>query len=113
MSSLRLFHKEEVVGKTVIDSTGKVTGKVKDVVFSLDGPVILVVEKKDGSEMQVSLAMVAGLSEFVVTKNEGLVTPPSTGATSGTGTEGRSCKFCGIGIPSGSIYCPSCGKSQT
>lgn len=112
MSSLRLFHKEDVVGKTVIDSTGLTTGIVKDVMFNLNSVVILVVEKKDGTEMQVPLSKVVGLSEFVVTGSESLAQPASLGGASFTSASGYQCKFCGHEMSPTSVYCPSCGKSQ-
>jgi sporulation protein YlmC with PRC-barrel domain len=112
MSSLHLFRKEDVVGKTVIDSTGVTTGTVKDVMFNLNSVVILVVEKKDGTEMQVPLSKVVGLSEFVVTKNETVPQPTSLGGASLTGTGGYRCKFCGHEMSPASVYCPSCGKAQ-
>lgn len=113
MSSSRLFHKEEVTGKTVIDSTGQVTGKVKDVMFNLDGAVILLVEKKDGSEMQLPLSKVTGVSEFVVTKSESLPQPRSLSPGSSTGAGVQLCKFCRHEMSSASVYCPNCGKSQS
>jgi sporulation protein YlmC with PRC-barrel domain len=111
MSSSRLFHKEEIAGKTVIDSTGRVTGKVKDVMFSLDGGVILVVEKKDGAEVQVPLSKVVGVSEFVVTRSEALPEQASLGIPPGSAGRGD-CKFCGHEMGSSTVYCPACGKSQ-
>jgi sporulation protein YlmC with PRC-barrel domain len=112
MSSLRLFHKEDVVGKTVIDSTGQTSGMVKDVMFSLNSVVILVVEKKDGTEMQLPLSKVVGLSEFVVTRSESPSQPTSAGGTSFASTSGHQCKFCGHEMLPASLYCPSCGKAQ-
>jgi sporulation protein YlmC with PRC-barrel domain len=113
MSSSRLFHKEDVTGKTVIDSTGQVTGKVKDVMFALDGTVILLVEKKDGTEIQLPLSKVTGVSEFVVTRSESLPQSRSLSPGSSTGAGAQLCKFCGHEISSASVYCPSCGKSQS
>ena len=46
MSSGKFLHREEIVGKTVIDSSGVVTGKVKDIVFNLDAVVQLVIERQ-------------------------------------------------------------------
>ena len=112
MSSLRLFHKEDVVGKTVIDSAGLTVGKVKDVMFNLNSVVILVVEKKDGTEMQVPLSKIVGLSEFVVTRSESLPQPASLAGASLTGMGGYQCKFCGHEMSPANIYCPSCGKAQ-
>lgn len=107
LPSSRLFHKEEVVGKTVIDSGGRVAGRVKDVLFGLNGTVMLVVEKKDGAELQVPMSGVVGISEFVITRSEGL--PEAEGTSAGAGP--RTCKFCGHELGS-SVYCPACGKSQ-
>jgi hypothetical protein len=73
---------------------------VKDVMFNLNSVVILVVEKKDGTEMQVPLSKVVGFSEFVVTKSECI--PIS----------GYQCKFHGNEMSPASVYCPSCGKAQ-
>ena len=111
MSSSRLFHKEEVTGKSVIESTGRMIGKVKDVMFSLDGGVILIVEKKDGTEMQVPLSNVVGLSEFVIIRSEGLPDARPLGI-SPRGEVGPVCKFCGHEMSPGNVYCPDCKKSQ-
>ena len=107
MPSSRLFHKEEIEGKTVIDSGGRVTGKVKDVLFSMSGGVMLVVEKKDGSELQVPMSNVVGLSEYVITRSEGVSDAQAPSAAAGE----RTCKFCGHEMGQ-SVYCPGCGKSQ-
>ncbi|MDA4123859.1 MAG: PRC-barrel domain-containing protein [Thaumarchaeota archaeon] len=112
MPSSHLFTREEVVGKTVIDSTGQTTGKVKDLAFSLDGRVVLVVDKKDGTEMQVPLSRVVGISEFVVTGSESPLEPASMGYSSTAYAGGQPCKFCGHALSPSSVYCPSCGKSQ-
>lgn len=106
LSSSRLFHKDEVTGKTVIDSTGKVTGMVKDVLFSISGEVMLVVAKKDGTEIQVPMSRVVGLSEYVVTRNDAL--PQTAQAPPQAQPE---CKFCGHEMGP-TVYCPGCGKSQ-
>jgi hypothetical protein len=95
----------------VIDSSGGATGKVKDVMFSLDGGVILVVEKKDGAEVQVPLSKVVGLSEFVVTRSEALPEHVSLGTPSASAGS-RECKFCGYEMGSSTVYCPGCGRSQ-
>ncbi len=114
LSSSRSFRKEEVEGKTVIDSSGKVTGKVKDIVFSLDGNVTLIVEKSDGVETQLPLSRVMGISEFVVTKepNSAYRGKGSTGASTAGVEEAKTCKFCGAEMPQDTSWCPSCGKSQ-
>jgi sporulation protein YlmC with PRC-barrel domain len=117
------FHKEEVEGKTVVDSLGAVRGKVKDLVFSLDGNVALIIESVDGSEARVPLSRVTGISDYVVVRTEVAPEPGTAPVASGVPgasypsfanpTEASSaCKFCGTIIPAGSTYCPGCGRSR-
>jgi sporulation protein YlmC with PRC-barrel domain len=99
------FRKEDVVGKSVIETSGLVKGKVKDVVFNLNNTITLIVEGVDGKEAQIPLNRVTGISDHVVVRSE-----PAVGdSTFGPAT---SCKFCGAPITSGQRWCPSCGKSQ-
>jgi sporulation protein YlmC with PRC-barrel domain len=113
--SSKSFHKEELEGKAVIDSSGTVRGKVKDVVFSLDGSVALILEKEDGGEARVSMSRVLGISDYVVMKGESTMdaplaaAPPATLAGSASATV---CRFCGTTIPAGTTWCPSCGRSR-
>lgn len=101
---MRSFRKEDVVGKTVIETSGTIKGKVTDVIFDLGGTVALVVETPDGTESRVTTSKVTGISEHVVVRSEANdASEPSPGT---------SCKFCGASITSGTIWCPSCGKSQ-
>lgn len=118
------FHKEEVVGKTVVDSLGNVRGKIKDLVFSLDGNVALIIESVEGSEVRVPMARVTGISDYVVVRTdvapEGGMAPTAAGAPGAPSypsfanpTEAPSaCKFCGTTIPAGTTYCPGCGRSR-
>jgi len=103
---MRSFRKEDVVGKTVIETSGAVKGKVKDVVFDLGGGVTLLVQGEDGKDSHVPLSKVTGISEHVVVKIE---TTEETGAA-GYGT---TCKFCGAPKAIEERWCPSCGRSQT
>src|SRR5579864_1376999 len=105
MSSSKAFRKEEIAGKTVIDSSGRNTGKVKDLTFTLDGKITLIVEKSDGAEELVPLSRVLGVSDNVVVKEEVVpkVPVPSPGMVI--------CKSCGRESVIGTLWCPSCGKS--
>ena len=102
---MRSFRKEDVVGKTVIETSGAVKGKVKDVVFDLGGGVTFLVQGADGKESQVGLSKVTGISEHVVVRGEP-AGAPSTGPWA-------SCRFCGSQMPAEERWCPSCGRSQT
>jgi sporulation protein YlmC with PRC-barrel domain len=119
MSSTKSFRKEDIEGKTVVESSGKVMGKVKDLLFSLDGTITLVVTKEDGSDVEVSLSKVMGVSDHVVVKIDGSGSrPPAppkqvTSTTTGTVTvSGTPCKFCDTLLAPGVLWCPSCGRSQ-
>jgi sporulation protein YlmC with PRC-barrel domain len=102
---MRSFRKEDVVGKSVIETSGAVKGKVKDVTFDLGGRVTLLVQGTDGRDSQIELSRVTGISEHVVVKSE----PVEAGAP-GYGT---TCKFCGAAKAAEERWCPSCGRSQT
>ena len=100
---MKTFRKEDVVGKTVIETTGTVKGKVTDVTFDLGGTITLVVKDADGRESQITVARVTGISDHVIVKSD-----RPEGASAG----GTTCKFCGAAKSPDSIWCPSCGKSQ-
>ncbi|MDA4118324.1 MAG: PRC-barrel domain-containing protein [Thaumarchaeota archaeon] len=103
----RSFRKEDVVGKTVIETSGLVKGKVKDVMFNLSNTVTLVVEGADGRDVRIPLARVTGISDHVVVKSDlASSEPPTIGP-------GASCKFCGAPMIAGDVWCPSCNKSQS
>jgi sporulation protein YlmC with PRC-barrel domain len=101
----RSFRKEDVVGKSVIETSGLVKGKVKDVVFNLNGTITLIVEGTDRKDIQIPLTRVTGISDHVVVRSD---------LTAGDSTVSlpTSCKFCGAPIASGQRWCPSCGRSQ-
>ena len=100
-----MFRKEDIVGKTVIETSGATKGKVTDVTFDLQGTVTLVVLSPDGAESQVKLSRVTGISDHIVVRSEGPLT--ASGPSMQT-----ACKFCGAPKASDAIWCPACGKSQ-
>ena len=100
------FKKEDVVGKPVIETSGKMKGKVKDLMFELGGTITLIAEGTDGKEFQVPLSRVTGISDDVVVRSEAEVMPSSSGS-------GTACKFCGKPLSPGQTWCLSCGRSQS
>jgi sporulation protein YlmC with PRC-barrel domain len=102
---MRSFRKEDVVGKTVIETSGGVRGKVKDVMFDLGGGVTFIVNGADGKDAQIPLSKVTGISEHVVVRSESATESNASGY-------GTSCKFCGAPKPADERWCPSCGRSQ-
>jgi sporulation protein YlmC with PRC-barrel domain len=114
MSGPRFFRKDEVEGKSVIFSSGRIAGKVKDVVFGLDGTIVLVVENENDSEARVPMSMVMGVADYVVVNDE-IWIPASKSIISSSGQSGSAgmvLKFCNNAISPGTIYCPSCDRSQ-
>jgi len=99
---MKTFRKEDIVGKPVIETSGTVKGKVKDITFDLSGTITLIIEGIDGNESQVPVSKVTGISDDVVVKSE------LAGATA----SGSTCKYCGKPITPGQTWCPSCGKAQ-
>jgi sporulation protein YlmC with PRC-barrel domain len=102
---MRSFKREDVVGKTVIETSGAVKGKVKDVMFDLGGGITFLVQGADGKDSQIDVSKVTGISDHVVVRSE----PSHEQEASGYGT---TCKFCGAAKPERERWCPSCGRSQ-
>lgn len=101
--AIKTFRKEDVLGKTVIETSGAVRGKVTDVMFDLGGVIVLVVRGADGAESEVKISQVTGISEHVVVRAEQGQT------TAGLRTR---CKFCGAATAPEAVWCPACGRSQ-
>jgi len=113
MSSSRFFRKEDIAGKTVIESSGRELGKVKDVLVSLEGNVALVVEKQDGVDIRIPLARIMGISNVVIAKSEMAIPSASAGESAVASGLARACKYCGTSVPSGTAWCPNCGRAQS
>jgi len=110
--SSKPFHKEDIEGKTVIETTGKVAGKVKDLTFSLDGTITLIVLKDDGTEKPVSLKQVVGIADHVIVRGDAPIATTSA-ASVPSASAVAVCKFCGSELSPTSTWCPRCGRSQT
>ena len=101
---MKSFRKEDVGGMTVIETSGDVKGQVTDVLFDLGGGIAFLVKGRDGTESQVKISDVTGISEHVVVRGS-----QERGASP---KGGNSCRFCGAAVAQGAQWCPSCGKSQ-
>ena len=102
---MKSFRKEDIIGKPVIETSGTVKGKVKDLMFDLSGTITLIIEGTDGTESQVPISKVTGISDDVVVRSEQAPGPARTAS-------GLACKYCGTAMTPGQAWCPSCGKSQ-
>ena len=63
-----MFRKDEVAGKIVVEASGKSLGKAKDIAFSLDGTVVLIVSANDNSEVEIPMDRIAGVAEYIVVR---------------------------------------------
>ena len=63
---MKSFRKEDVIGKTAIETSGRIMGKVSDVLFDLNGTITFVIGGADGRELQVPVARITGISDHVV-----------------------------------------------
>lgn len=112
MPSSTPFHKEEIAGKTVIDTTGKVVGKVSDITFTLDSTITLWVQKDDGTTAQIPLGKVMGVSDHVIVREENVTMPTAVAAAAAPLKPGMvRCKACGADAPVGTAWCPNCGRA--
>lgn len=100
------FRRDDIVGKTVIETSGNILGKVKDVLFDLNDMVTLIIEDADGRDSRVPLTRVTGISQHVVVKSVADTGPSASGV-------GSVCKFCGASVPPRQKWCPNCGKAQS
>lgn len=90
----------------MIETSGSVKGKVKDVLFNLSGTVTLVVEGADGRDVRIPLARVTGISDHVVVRSDLVAESPAVASET-------LCKFCGAPLTPGDVWCPSCKRSQS
>ncbi len=101
---MKSFRKEDVVGKTVIETSGHVKGKVQDVVFDLSGTITFVVHGEDGKDSQVPVSRVTGISDHVIMRSDSAEGQAPASSTT--------CKYCGAAKAPNAVWCPACGKSQ-
>jgi len=122
MPTGKLFRKEEVEGKVVIDSSGRSFGKAKDVAFGLDGMVALIVLKNDNSEVEVPLDHVTGVADYILIREgseprpappsaaaPGAIPPPPAYQPAPPAAVGSFCKGCGAPLKPGAKFCTKCG----
>ena len=101
---MKTFRKEDVTGKTVIETSGSVRGKVEDVVFDLGGGITFIVLADDGKKTEVPVTRVTGISDHVIVRSDAEVASPAPNTK---------CKYCGAAKAANAMWCPVCGKSQT
>lgn len=64
----KFFKREEVLGKEVIDEEGMKIGTVKDLAFSVEGKIALVVEKPNKSEIKLAIESINKIGDVILVK---------------------------------------------
>jgi len=64
----KFFKREEVLGKEVIDEEGMKIGTVKDLAFSVEGKIALVVEKPNKSEIKLAIELINKIGDVILVK---------------------------------------------
>jgi len=70
MSAPKMFRKEEVDGKIVVEASGKALGKAKDIAFGLDGSVALIVAGNDNAEIQITMDRITGVADYIAVRRD-------------------------------------------
>mgnify|MGYP001152890140 CR=1 FL=1 len=99
---VKYYRREQVVAKEVIDSGAKKIGVVKDLAYSRDGKMALVVERNDGKEAFLSFDKTEKIADVVIIKSaEALDNIPM-----------KVCSGCESRNPAEAKFCFKCGKKM-
>ncbi len=126
MSSSKFFRKDEVAGKTVVETSGKALGKTKDIAFGLDGTVAMIMETNDNTEELITMDRVLGVGDYIVIKKAVPERSPSPAPVEGAASVPIAyaipapsavpvapamsvCRNCGSSLRLGAKFCTKCG----
>jgi sporulation protein YlmC with PRC-barrel domain len=102
---LSYLKREEIVGKQVIGADGNGRGSVKDLAFSKDGGVGLVIAQTGGEEIIVPIQKTIAIGEYVLLAPD---QPQAMDRPAASGTVAQNA-FPQVAPPSATIMCPNCG----
>jgi sporulation protein YlmC with PRC-barrel domain len=99
--------REDVVGKKAITPDGNAFGEVKDIAFSIDGSVGLVISARTGTEVILPIKQASAIGEFILLSS-------STPERSAPPVQPRpavstTCPSCGSPLKPGAKFCGKCG----
>ncbi|HZW54859.1 MAG TPA: zinc ribbon domain-containing protein [Nitrososphaerales archaeon] len=63
---MSVYKREDAVGKTVITHDGRTVGVVRELGFTGDGTIILLVTRTDATEESIPVSQTAGIADYVV-----------------------------------------------
>jgi sporulation protein YlmC with PRC-barrel domain len=131
--SHQYIRKEDVEGKVVIDPSGKTVGKAREIAFSLDGTLALIVVGIDNSESQIPTSKIQGFADYIILKTETAsaaadpnlpirppqatsppvprtpLYPPASGPPPGYQTGATTCSQCKSPLRAAAKFCTKCG----
>jgi len=97
----KYYVKEELIGKEIFDSRARRVGSVKDMAYSKEGRVALVIDKQ-GTQPVIPFDLIDRIGDIIILKSS-WQEPSEPGL-------GKVCSACGIRNPSyATRYCVSCG----
>lgn len=104
--------REDVIGKKVITSDGNTFGEVRDIAFSLDGSVGLVVSAVSGSDVVVPMRQASAVGEFVLlsTSKPETTAAPVQPRPAPPAVNPVNCPACGSPVKPGARFCGKCGQ---
>jgi sporulation protein YlmC with PRC-barrel domain len=100
MALVKWHRREELSGKEVIDQEARRIGTVKDLAYSADGKLALLIQKEGGEEGFLPFGGVERIGDVVFVKSSSSIEPIPM----------RTCPSCKLKVPEDSKFCPRCGK---
>ena len=100
---------QKFIGMQVVDSKGAIVGTVRDFAVNIkDREILLLVETKAGSEVEVPLSNVSSIEDVILLTKSGETSaaPPASPPSPQTIT----CKSCGAMLPMHAKFCAKCGS---
>jgi sporulation protein YlmC with PRC-barrel domain len=107
--------REDVVGKKAITPDGNSFGEVKDIAFSTDGNVGLVISAKSGTEVIVPIKQASAIGEFILLSSAAVEAkvPRAQPAPPPAAARPTNCPSCGSPLKPGAKFCGKCGHKLT
>jgi sporulation protein YlmC with PRC-barrel domain len=105
-----IYRKQDVEKKTVVEATGNTAGIARDIGFSLDGKLTLIISSPDGKETQIPMSRVQGVGVFIVLKPE---TQSSASTQQIVPPTVPKCMKCGAALKPAAKFCTVCGAKTT
>ncbi|MEM2530673.1 MAG: PRC-barrel domain-containing protein, partial [Candidatus Bathyarchaeia archaeon] len=97
---VKWHRREELSGKEVIDHEAKRIGIVKDLAYSTDGKLALLIQGEGGDEGFLPFGSVEKIGDVIFVKPQANIEPIPM----------RTCPSCKLKVPEDAKFCPRCGK---